>query len=679
MNKIEVLAPVGSQESLTAAVRCGADAVYLGAQNFSARRKAQNFSDEQLAQAVKYCHRFAVKVYVTVNIMLKQNELQQALNLIDYLYRINVDGIIVQDLGLARLIHHYYPDLPLHGSTQMSIHQKSALKLLKQMGFSRIVVSREMSKQQLIDFCTEAKKENIEVEHFVHGALCMSVSGQCLLSAMLGSRSGNRGLCAQPCRLPFKVKKGTGHDLSLKDCSLFNYIAELSDIGICSLKIEGRMKRPEYVAITTYCCRQGVDGVKIADDEMKMLKDVFSRSGFTDGYYKHQLGRQMFGVRSEEDVQSSQEAFNKIHQLYRWERDKVGLNFFVRTETGKELYLRVDDGINKVEICGDVVNKADKAVSEEDLKTSLAKLGNTGYYLAGFKCVCDQEAFVVRSQINQLRRQAVEKMNELREKTIEHQPIKTEIINEEKEHCLRKTYIRITDWKQLPANINDIDGIIVPLGQDIEKITKEIIVEIPRWFTDEKDIRQRMEYMHKNDVRKAYCNNLAAISVALDYGMEIMGGNYLNVANGTSCETLETFGINEITVSCELSLKEIAEIKTVADIGIISYGYLPLMLLINCPLKNGRRCSECDKKGYIVDRMNVRFPIRCYMQKYSELLNSTPIYLADKINDYQHLDYQILYFTIEDKKQVEKIIDCYRNKQALNDNFTRGLYYRSVK
>ncbi|MDO4378784.1 MAG: DUF3656 domain-containing protein [Erysipelotrichia bacterium] len=679
MNKIEVLAPVGSQESLTAAVRCGADAVYLGAQNFSARRKAQNFSDEQLAQAVKYCHKSAVKVYVTVNIMLKQNELQQALDLIDYLYRINVDGIIVQDLGLARLIHHYYADLPLHGSTQMSIHQKSALKLLKEMGFSRIVVSREMSKQQLIDFCTEAKKENIEVEHFVHGALCMSVSGQCLLSAMLGSRSGNRGLCAQPCRLPFKVKSGTGHDLSLKDCSLFNYIDELRSIGICSLKIEGRMKRPEYVAITTYSCRQAVDGLKVDDDEMKMLKDVFSRSGFTDGYYNHQLGRQMFGVRNEEDVQSSQETFNKIHQLYRWERDKIGLNFFVKAEVDKELYLQADDGVNKMEIYGDIVSKTDKITNENDLKTSLSKLGNTGYYLANFACVCDKNAFVPRSQINQLRRQAVEKMNELRENTIEHQTIKTEIINIEKEHCLRKTYIRITDWKQLPANINDVDGLIVPLWQDIEEINKEIIAEIPRWFTDEKDIRQRMEYMRKHNVCKAYCNNLAAISVALDYNMEIIGGNYLNVANGTSCETLKDFGINEITASCELSLKEIAEIKTDADIGIISYGYLPLMLLINCPLKNGRKCSECDKNGYIVDRMNVKFPIRCYMQKYSELLNSTPIYLADKIDDYRNLDYQILYFTIEDKRQVEKIIDCYKDKQVFNKNFTRGLYYRSVK
>ena len=248
---------------------------------------------------------------------------------------------------------------------------------------------------------------------------------------------------------------------------------------------------------------------------------------------------------------------------------------------------------------------------------------------------------------------------------------------EDKKHELTKTYIRIASSKQLPDNLEDIDALIVPIEEDLKEINKELIVEIPRWLTNETYIKERLKYHYDNGIRKAYCNNLSAIAIAKEIGYEVIGGNYLNIANSQAAKVLEEMEIKEITVSSELSFKEIKEIKTTSDKGIISYGNLPLMLLVNCPLKNGRKCSECDKKGYIVDRMNIKFPIRCHLN-YSELLNSAPIYLADRKKDYKDIDYQILYFTIENKKEVEKILRDYKDEVSADFNFTTGLYYRSV-
>ena len=313
--KTEVLSPVGSWEMLTAAVRSGANAVFFGAKDFSARRNAQNFTLEEIKQVVEYCHIRSVKAYLTLNILIKDNELEQAFNLAKTAYNYGIDGIIIQDLGLARILKQYLPNLTLHASTQMSVHSPSALPVLKSLGFRRVVVAREMSLADLKEFCTAAKEYDIEVEAFVHGALCMCLSGQCLLSAVLGSRSGNRGLCAGPCRLPFKAKGGTGYDLSLKDLSLIEYLNELKNIGVCSFKIEGRMRRPEYVAAATTACRRALDNGVLEVEISKMLSDVFSRSGFTDGYYANNLGKNMFGIRTKDDVNLSAAIIPQIHEF----------------------------------------------------------------------------------------------------------------------------------------------------------------------------------------------------------------------------------------------------------------------------------------------------------------------------------------------------------------------------
>ena len=271
LSRPEILAPVGNAEMLYAAVRAGADAVYLGLNNFNARRNAENFTLESLREAARYCHVRGVKVYLTFNIIIGDSELKEALELCVGAAEAGIDAVIVTDIGFAKLIKEAVPSLPIHASTQMTVHSPAALKRLKEMGFDRVVVSREMSREELGEFCEAAKKLNIEVEVFVHGALCMCISGQCLLSSMLGSRSGNRGLCAGPCRLPFGCDGGTGYDLSLKDQSLIPYLGELWDMGVASLKIEGRMKRPEYVASAVAACRQMLLEGKVSEELSKAL------------------------------------------------------------------------------------------------------------------------------------------------------------------------------------------------------------------------------------------------------------------------------------------------------------------------------------------------------------------------------------------------------------------------
>ena len=677
MKNIEVLSPVGSPESLIAAVRSGADAIYLGAKSFSARRNAVNFGEDELLNTVSYCHKRNVKVYVTVNIMIKEKEVTEVIELLKHLNEAGVDAIIVQDLAVASLAREFFPDLPLHGSTQMSVQNPYALPFLKRLGIRRVVVAREMNRQQLQHFCLKAKEYDIEVEHFVHGALCMSVSGQCLLSAMIGSRSGNRGLCAQSCRLPFEVENGTGYDLSLKDSSLFKYVRELKEIGVSSLKIEGRMKRPEYIAIATKCCREAVDNNHVAEDLERQLKDIFSRSGFTDGYYKNELTREMFGIRTREDVLASKEVVNEIHEIYRNERQWIPLSFSFKARENQAMSLTVTDNDKEVTVTGPTpLIAASKPTDEQTIKTSLSRLGGTCYYLDNISFDIDEHLFIRNSTINSLRRAAIDKLDALKERNSYRQKEVTYDLKDKK-HSLKDIYLRLTCKEQLPENLDKIRGVIIPIDSEITEPAEKLIVEIPRWINNTDYILERLKYFKDRKVKKTYCNNLAAVELANESGFEIMGGNFLNVANSLACKVLEKEKLQDITISAELDLNEIRSIKTQLNKGIIAYGKLPLMLLVNCPLKNGRDCGSCDQKGYITDRLGYRFPIRCHL-KVSELLNHTPIFLADRMTDLQNLDYLILYFTDETKAEVEAVIAAYEKQENILNQYTRGLYYRSV-
>ena len=680
LKSCEILAPVGSYDMLESAVRCGADAVYLGAKEFSARQNAENFNNLELKNAVDYCHIRGVKVYLTLNILIKENELESAFLLAKTAYNLGIDAVIIEDLGLAKILKEKIPELPLHASTQMSVHSPSALKILKEMGFSRVVVAREMSEKDLIKICEFAKKLDIEIEAFVHGALCMSVSGQCQLSAFLGSRSGNRGLCAGPCRLPFKAQKGTGFDLSLKDLSLLDRLYKLKEIGVKSFKIEGRMKRPEYVAAAVTCSRHGLDKGYIDLELADTLRNIFSRQGFTDGYFENTLGREMFGIRTKDDVVSANKAFPLLHELYRSERSSVAVNIKAEISLNKPITIEISDGENKVVVSGDEPQKAqNKSATKEDVIRNLTKLGNTPYYADKVEIDLEEGLFVPASLLNELRREAVVKLDFERSK-VNITPSQATFETETSQVAPKglKTLCRFEKEEQIPDDLTGIDALIFPLEKDIngdyENITK--IVEIPRGILSEEKIAKRLDYFKEKGFNIAFCGNLSAVIIAKEKGFIPLADFGLNIFNSYSLKKAEELGCNGATLSYELG---IAEGRFGGNIpkGIISYGNVPLMLFKNCPLKNGISCADCDKNGYLTDRLGTKFPVRCRMG-YSEMLNSVPIWLGDKQMELSDLDYQVLYFTGETGERVKEVISAYRFKKPCDTKYTRGLYFKGV-
>lgn len=677
-NRVEVLSPVGSAESLEAAVRAGADAVYMGAKQFSARRNAENFDNGSLKTAVEYCHVRGVKVYLTLNIMVKQNELSAALDTARAAYLAGVDALIVQDLGIAELIHKAFPSLPLHASTQMTVHSPSALPILKKLGFCRVVLSREMSKKEIAEFCNAAKQYGIEVELFVHGALCMCVSGQCLLSSVLGARSGNRGLCAGPCRLPFKASGGTGYDLSLKDLSLVEYIDELVEMGVASLKIEGRMKRPEYIAAATAACRQALDNGYAQKELIEALGDVFSRSGFTDGYYKSVRGRNMFGIRTRDDVTASKEAFSYLHGIYRNERQSVPVTITARIHNGKPIKLEISDGKNTACAQGDIPELAQKAPTErKTVEESLKKLGGTPYYAEKVNVDIDDGLFVRGAILNELRRNAIDKLNRIRATVNVQDEIPVNLDFTDIKH--RDTpYIiaRFEDNGAIPDNIS-ADAVILPMNCSFENNALPLIAETPRYITDEGKIYNRLRELSKQGVEYVYCHNIATVEIAARAGMKIIASPSLNIANSASAQIMKKLDVSAVTLSAEISLRDAVNLPTNLPKGIFAYGRLPLMLLRNCPLKNGRVCKDCDKHDFLTDRKGIKFPIACHGE-YVEMLNSTPVYLADKVDELRHLDFVVLSFYDEASDTVQKTVKAYKNGAPPPAEYTRGLYFREL-
>ncbi len=677
----EILSPVGNREMLEAAVRSGADAVYLGAKDFSARRNAENFTNEELKNAIEYCHIRGVRVYLTLNILIKDSEIESAFLLARDAYNIGIDGIIIQDLGLARILHEKIPQLPLHASTQLTVHSPSALIPLKELGFVQVVAAREMSKPELKALCEKADELGIIVEVFVHGALCMSMSGQCLLSAFLGSRSGNRGLCAGPCRLPFAAKGGTGYDLSLKDLSLLEHLNELKSIGVKSFKIEGRMKRPEYVAAATAACRQALHNGFVDPTLSETLKNVFSRQGFTDGYYKNRLGKEMFGIRTKEDVISANDAYPFLHELYRKERQSVNISIKAEILKDKPISLTLSDGENTVTAYGEAPQLAkNRAVTYEDCLKSLTKLGSTPYFDQGGGLRLDDGLFVSAGELNSLRRDAVEMLNKKRAEvkrtpsTAEYTPI-----HSQKQIKKPRLIARFESRDQIPDNLDGIYAVMLPLelNPDIALPENTVkIVDIPRGILSEKAIAERLDLFKKSGFNIAACGNLGTLQIAKEMGFELIADTGLNISSKEALKTFKESGLKAAILSSELTVEEIGNIQSYIPTGFIAYGNIPLMLFKNCPIKNGISCKDCKKDGYLTDRLKVKFPVRCRMG-YSELLNSLPLYLADRLDEF-YTDFAVLYFTKETKEKVNKIITAYKNGYAPTEKHTRGLYYRGT-
>ena len=676
MNNIEILAPAGNAESLKAAVLSGADAVYFGFGDFNARRNAQNFSDDEVENAIKYCHSRGVKVHITLNTLIKDCELEKVFDAIRKISKFGADAVIVQDLSVAKAIREICPELPMHASTQMSVGTLEGLYELKRLGFSRAVLPRELSFNEIEYLC---KHSPVELEIFVHGALCMCVSGQCLMSAVLGSRSGNRGLCAQPCRLPFKAQKGTGHDLSLKDLSLIQNIRKLSEAGICSFKIEGRMKRPEYVSACVTACKKSLTDDYNFDTE-KDLRDLFSRSGFTDGYYENKRGREMFGYREKENVQSAtKDLLNKYASVYEKEQSRFTVDFTFSGEIGKNAILTADFNGFKAEVQSEMLCEApvNRAVPVERITDALKKCGGTQFLAGKIEVLGEVDYSLPVSALNMMRRKALEMLeNKISgtksERSILPQPTPTDITSKNE----RKIYCRFDSVVQIPENI-DADIVFVPLNTD-DEIVKEFCygVELPHGMFGNGEKTEKMLKASSADI--CLCHTLDAVAIAKKCGKTVVASPSMNIFNSLSMDAAKEIGIDEVIISNECTIENFNRISAPVGKGITVYGRIPLMLTRNCPVKNGKTCEECKRNSGITDRMGIKFPVRCFMG-YSEILNSRPVYMADRLKEIHECDILFFNFTTESNKEAESVLNAYKNQQKPKGEFTRGLLYRGVE
>ena len=676
MSSLEILAPAGSPEALTAAVRCGADAVYLGAPGFNARQHAKNFTYEELEGYLAYCHVRGVRVHLTLNTLVREEEGEAALRVAKTACDMGVDALIVQDPGLARRIRYAAPDMPLHASTQTACHTPAGVEALRDMGFSRVVLAREMRAEE-IAACAGL---GCELEMFVHGALCMCLSGQCYLSAALGGRSGNRGLCAQPCRLPFsptgRKPKPDDYAMSLKDLCLARRFSELAGLGVCSLKIEGRMKRPEYVAAATSLYAGLRDGKTPSDEELERLQAVFSRSGFTDGYFTGRRGAPMFGHRRQEDVTAAEGVLKELRRLYDKEPQRVPVTGSLAAGT-----LTVTDGDRTVTL--PVPADRQEPLSRERAEMQLQKTGGTPYRMTDVRV--EGDSFCSVAALNGARREALEKLTELRgtPRTVAYShdlpPVLERIASPLWRQERPRLIARLSSPAQLTRRVRELaDGWILPLGA---KTDAPWGVEIPRgMFGRANAIRRELAAAKEAGAVWALCGNIGAIPLAKEAGLLPLGGLSLNVMNGESLAAYGEMGLAAATLSMELAFSQMGfAAASPLPTGLLIYGRQPLMLTRNCPRQSaGGDCTACGPTDGVLDRKGVVFPTAC-SGGCTELLNSVPLWWGDRLGEIPTADFLLLHFTVETPAEVERALTAYRQGGAAPGPITRGLYRNGVE
>ncbi|SDB06587.1 putative protease [Ruminococcaceae bacterium FB2012] len=681
----EILAPCGSPEVLTAALRTGCTAVYLGGEAFSARANAKNFSREELAEAVRLCHIRGVKVYQAINTVITDRELSECAEAVKAACELGIDGLITQDLAVAEIVKNCCPGLEIHASTQMTLHTAEGFLFAKELGFSRAVASRELPESILRELCALP----IECEVFVHGALCMSVSGQCYMSAVIGSRSANRGKCAQACRLPVSaVNNGRNtYALSLKDMSHLPHLRELEAMGAASLKIEGRMKRPEYVAAAVNAVRSELEG---KDYDTSLLEGIFSRSGFTDGYYTGRPGREMFGHRSKDDVEASAGAIPALHELYRHEFKRSEICMKVSIKEGEKVTASASDenGIT-AEVSGGEPQKArTKAADKEYLVRQFSKLGDTVYTLKELDCEIGEGMTLPAGELSSLRRELCSELDEKRYEYFTRRPKFTErdfeLAKPEKaKQCGLRIYINNREQlSQLELSGVEMICAGMKLSEELlrEGFDREKLCAVmPRFTFDEKRDVYRLEKLAEQGLSHIECTNYAHIRIGRRLGMKLHGGFGLNVTNTLALRALRKAGLTDCTVSFELKASEIAALGAELDFGFLGYGRLPMMLTANCPIAAQRGCKGCT--GAVYDRTGRRMPVKCSRgQGYVEILNSDILHIGDRLGNFPSAKFVSLAFYEEDPRKVRETAEAFRKGiRPEGEGFTKGLYFRGVK
>ena len=690
MSKIEILAPVGNEEMLRAAVFSGADAVYLGFSGFNARTSADNFDADTLKDAVRFCHARGVAVHVALNTTVYGGELPALEAAIRAVAASGADAVICQDLAVATLIGRIAPQLPRHGSTQMSVHSLQGALELKELGFTRVVLARELSLPE-VEHIT--KHCGIETECFVHGALCMCVSGQCYMSAFLGGRSGNRGSCAGPCRLPFEAnalpegKPGRLHHLSLKDNSVIDKLDQLQALGVASAKIEGRLRTPEYVAAAVSACLAGREGRAYDRD---LLKNAFSRSGFTSGYLDGKIDGTMFGVRSEADAEQTKKTLPMLRELYRRERSRVPVKMKLEIEEGGEKLTVMDADGNKAFAYGDAEPQPARTDPTESLHRSLAKTGGTPFAASAEDITVEMDGgpwFVPGSAVNELRREALDALLKKREvlrpwpTTDEHVPA-LPLRTLPSRRTLRA---RFENWEQVPERALDgIEYLILPIAQ-ADRVPREwrakTLLELPRVMFGrlEEDTARRIAATQDAGFAGYEVSNIAHLRLCR--GLPMSGSFGLNITNQLAAQFYADNGLGSVLILPEVKDSDISTIAPTHDgrpvpTGVLVYGHMPLMVTRACPLQNIHDCAHCDKTGVLTDRKAKKFPVRCGLGVRT-IYNPVPIYMGDKPGALT-VDYGVAYFTLESREEAAQILDMIRTHAPFEGDFTRGLYFKGT-
>ena len=688
MANIEILAPVGSEEMLHAAVFSGADAVYLGFSGFNARTGAGNFDADSLKEAVRFCHARGVKVHVALNTTVYGGELSSLCDAIRAVAASGADAVICQDLAVATLIGKIAPQLPRHGSTQMSVHTLQGALELKELGFTRVVLARELSLPEVEQITRHC---GIETECFVHGALCMCVSGQCYMSAFLGGRSGNRGSCAGPCRLPFEAnalpegKPGRLHHLSLKDNSVIDKLDQLQAIGVASAKIEGRLRTPEYVAAAVSACLAGREGRAYDRD---LLKNAFSRSGFTSGYLDGKIDGTMFGVRSEADAELTKKTLPALRELYRRERSRVPVRMKLEIEEGGEKLTVTDADGNKAFAYGDFEPQPARTDPTESLKRSLAKTGGTPFAAENIEVEMDEGPwFVPGSTVNELRREALDALLKKRE-VLRPWPVQDVELEPLPQRTLpphRTLRARFERWNQVPERaLSGVEYLILPIAQ-ADRVPREwrgkTLLELPRVMFGklEEDTARRVAATQDAGFAGYEVSNIAHLRLCR--GLPMSGGFGLNVTNQVAAQFYADNGLGSVLILPETKDSDISTIAPThagkpVPTGVLVYGHMPLMVTRACPLQNIHDCAHCDKTGVLTDRKAKKFPVRCGMGVRT-IYNPVPIYMGDKPGALT-VDYGVAYFTLESREEAAAILDNIRVHAPFEGDFTRGLYFKGT-
>lgn len=741
MKELELLAPAGSLKTLKAVIHAGADAVYLGGSMFGARAYANNFNEEELLEAIRFGHIHGRKIILAVNTLLKEYELGQLYDYLHPYYEAGLDAVIVQDMGVMEFIKTHFPNLPIHTSTQMTITNVEGARLLKEQGVERVVTAREMSLEEIQRIHDEV---GVELESFIHGALCYCYSGQCLFSSIIGGRSGNRGRCAQPCRLSYEVLQGekslTGHHatpiLSLKDMCTLPFLYELADHGVYSFKIEGRMKTPEYAAGVVSIYRKYMDSyldgsrIPVEKKDIRALLELGNRGGFTNGYYYHHNDSDMLSGESASHNKSEGVLQDNIRREYvdTELKEKIKGKLILNKECPAKI--EVQYGKIKVSYQGDMVLVAqNRPLTKEVVTEKITKTGNTPFVFENLEVTMDDDIFMPVNQLNQLRRGALEALEEALLKPYERtlpELVETssaetdrqttgnaikekQISGQQSADSSTEVRVLIEDAEQLPAVLKadfvdtvyldcmlyTRENLLRKLSEDIDRVHasgKKAFYVFPFIFRQQTSLfyEKIMPELKKLPLNGIMVRSLDEIAFIKEWGNEnwqMVSDSNLYTYSNEAAEYFYRLGMIQDTIPVELNRKEILRRENSRSEMII-YGRLPLMITAQCIHKNTLGCMHQHKVLNLKDRYSVHFPVKNFCSEcYNVIYNSLPVCLFKEDVTVKKIAPAALRlsFTTETEEETEQILtiygDIYKNggilgqmpMECTNGHFKRGV------